>query len=214
MATLTGFSRPSDPINAVDMAAQISAAIGKTVTCDITETDILVTGATISSADTSGIQLAMNAYFYSFFQYGAPLVDNPDMSVNRHNKGISEHAAYTADSAVYALAQRKAWVSGVLKPDSFVYYSKASTASGIVTFYLTNDGTSSGTAVFNNIYADTITVTPYGSSAVYQVSSPVISGDKKSISITVNQVTSVVLGLIQITSAANSIPCNLLVLGD
>lgn len=214
MAILTGFTRPTDPISSIDMASQISTAIGKTVTCEIMPTDIQVTGMTISGADTSAIQSAMTAYFYSFFQYGAPLTDNPDMSSNRHDKGITEHAAYTADTTVLATAQRKAWVSGVLKLNSFVYYSKATTTSGTVTFYLTNDGTSSGTAVFNNIYADSIAISPYGASAVYQISAPIIAGNKKSITATVNQVTSVLVGLLQITSATNGVTCNLLVLGD
>lgn len=130
------------------------------------------------------------------------------------NKVVTSHAALASDNAVLALARRKAWVSGVLKQDSFVYYSKATTVSGSVIFYLTNDGTSSGTAVFSNVYADSITISPYGASAVYQISAPTISGDKKSITATVNQVTSVVLGLVQITAAANAVQCNLLVLGD
>lgn len=109
---------------------------------------------------------------------------------------------------------QKAWVSGLLKAGSFVYYSKAVTASGTATFYITDTGGSGGSAIYSNVYSDTITVTPYGSAALYQVSAPVVSGDKKSISVTVNQVTSVVLGLVTISAAANGIDCRLLVLGD
>lgn len=212
--TLTGFTRPSDPINATDLATQISTALGKTVTIEVTSTDILVTGAGLVSGDSANTQTAITAYFYAYLQTGILTVDNPDMSSNRHDKGITEHAAYMADTAVLATAQRKAWVSGVLKPNSFVYYSKATTSSGGVTFYITDDGTSSGNAVFTNVYADSVTISPYGTSAVYQISAPTVSGDKKSITATVNQVTSVVLGLIQITGASNSVPCTMLVLGD
>lgn len=77
-----------------------------------------------------------------------PMADNSSI-------GVTSHAAYIADTAVLAAAQRKAWVTGVLKPNSFVYYSKANTVSGTVTFYLTDDGTSSGNAVFTDVYADT-----------------------------------------------------------
>lgn len=130
------------------------------------------------------------------------------------SKVVTSHAALTSDNAVLALARRKAWVSGVLKQDSFVYYSKATTSGGNITFYLTNDGTASGTAVFNNVYADSITISPYGTTALYQLSNPVVASDKKSITATVNQVTSVVLGLIQIVTVAAGVQCNLLVLGD
>lgn len=138
------------------------------------------------------------------------LTDNPDMSADRHGIGVSEHAAYTADSA----GQRKAWVTGVLKLGSFSYFASGTTTGGNITFYLTDNGLAGGNAVFTNVYADSITISPYGASAVYQISSPTVSGDKKSITATVNQVTSVVLGLIQIASASNGVACNLLVLGD
>lgn len=127
---------------------------------------------------------------------------------------VTAHAAYTADVGILALARRKAWVKGVLKQDSFVYFSSAVTASGTITFYITSDGTSSGTAVFTNVYVDSITVSPYGASAIYQVSNIVVAGDKKSITATVNQVTSVLVGLLQVTGASNGIACNMLVLGD
>lgn len=131
-----------------------------------------------------------------------------------HTDTVTSHAALTADNTVLALARRKAWVSGVLKNDSFVYYSKSTTISGNVTFYLTDDGTSSGNAVYTNVYVDSITISPYGTSAVYQISAPTVASDKKSISATVNQVTSVLIGLIQSVTVANGVQCNLLCLGD
>lgn len=124
--------------------------------------------------------------------------------------GVTSRAAHEGD----LLTRRKAWVSGTLKNDSFVYYSTSTTNSGTVTFYITDNGLASGNAVFSNVYADSITISPYGTTAVYQISAPTVSGDKKSITATVNQITSVVLGLIQITAVANLVPCNLLVLGD
>lgn len=213
MSTLSGFTRVSDPVVAVDLAAKILADTGKTVTVEITPTDIIVTG-NVSGADQSAIQTSMNNYYYQYFQMGAPLSDNPDMSGARRDKGVSERVAYLADTAVLAAARRKAWVSGVLKNDSFVYYSKATTANGAVTFYLTNDGTANGTPVFTNVYADSVTISPYGAAALYQISNIIVADDKKSITATVNQVSSVVIGLIQVVSAANSIQCNMLCLGD
>lgn len=199
MATLSGFIRPTDPINAVDMAAAISAAIGKTVTVEVSATDILVTGS-ISGGDTASIQTAMTAYQYAYLQYGAPISDIFPMTSGRHDRGVTEAVAYSGDVAT----RRKNYVSGVLKNDSFLYSSKATTnGSGVVTFYLTDDGTSSGNAVFNNVYADSISVAVYGSSANYQPYSPTVSGDKKSITININQATAVLLGAIQLVSAAS-----------
>lgn len=111
-------------------------------------------------------------------------------------------------------APGKSWVSGIEKDGSFAYFSKATTASGIATFYLTDNGLSTGNAVFNHVYADTITITPYGTSALYQMSSPTVVTGNKSITINVSQVTSVLLGLIQSTTAANGIDIRMLVMGD
>lgn len=110
--------------------------------------------------------------------------------------------------------QRKAWVSGVLRVGSFPYFSTAVTSGGIVTFYITDSGLIGGGPVYSSIYVDSITISPYGSAALYQVSGITVAGDRKSISATVNQVTSVLVGLLQVTGASNGISCNLLVLGD
>lgn len=218
MATLSGFTRPTDPINAVDLQDAISIALGKTVTVVVTPTDLQVTGSTLISGDQTATQVAITAYFYAYLQYGAPISDNPTMSSGQHGRGVTESVVAQGDIATYnaaiAYAQRKAWVTGVLKPNSFIYYSKTTTASGVATFYITDDGTATGSAVYTNVYADTITVTPYGTAALYQMSSPAVAGDKKSITVTVSQVTSVLLGLIQSTTAANGVDVRLLVLGD
>lgn len=218
MLTLSGFARPSDPINAVDLQTAVSTALGKTVTVVVTPTDLQVTGSTLVPGDQTATQVAITAYFYAYLQYGASISDNPTMSSTQHGRVVTESVVAQGDIATYnaaiAYAQRKAWVSGVLKPNSFIYYSKATTVSGNVTFYITDDGTATGNVVFTNVYADSVTISPYGSSAVYQISAPTVASDKKSITATVNQVTSVVLGLIQISSVANGVQVNMLVLGD
>lgn len=136
--------------------------------------------------------------------------DNPNMSGDRHDKMVTEHAAYGADSTI----QRKAWVTGVLKLGAFPYLSKATTSGGTATFYITDDGTATGNAVFTNVYADSIAVVVYGTSANYQPFNPVVAGNNKSITISVNQTTSVLLGVLQIVSASNGVDVRLLVLGD
>lgn len=211
MLTLSSFIRPSDPIDAVDMATAISVAIGKTVTVEVTSTDILVTGDSLIAGDKASTQTAMTAYQYAYLQYGAPISDIFPMSGGRHDRGVTEAVALSGDLAT----RRKAYVSGVLKNDSFIYSSKATTnGSGVVTFYITSDGTAQGTAVFNNVYADSISVAVYGSTANYQPYLPTVSGDNKSITVTINQATTVLLGAIQLVSAASSIDCRLYVLGD
>lgn len=210
MATLTGFTRPSDPINAVDIGAAISAAIGKAVTCVVTSTDVQVTGATISGADTSNIQVAINAYQFGYLQYGAPISDIFPMT-STHNVGVTEAVALAGDAAT----RRKSYVSGILKNDSFIYSSKAVTAggSGLITFYITDDGTSSGSAVFTNVYADSISVSGYGSGGQYQASGLTVSSDKKSITATMSQIVPVLV-LTFSAAAANGIECRLYVMGD
>lgn len=198
MPTLSGFTRPTDPIDSVDIATQISTAIGKTVTCIITPTDIQVTGATITNGvDNTAIQIAVTAYVYSFFQYGAPLVDNPDMSSNRHNKGITEHAAYTADTAVLAAANTNSdtktavrfWEGGTFKNgapnagDIIIFTDSIATSGGSATFYPTSDHTSSGTALCSYLSADSFQPNYRDSSAVYAPGVVTVAGNLKSISI-------------------------------
>lgn len=222
MSLLSGFTRPSDPINAVDLAALISTALGKTVTAEITSSDILVNGETLNAQDQAAVQTAINNYFFGYLQYGAPISDITDMSTGRHDRGITERVAYQGDLATYNAATayadgkaRKAYVSGVLKPGAFIYSSKATTNnSGVVTFYLTSDGTANGSGVYSNVYADSISVAVYGSTANYQPYSPTVSNDNKSVTITINQATSVLLGAIQLVSAASGIDCRLYVMGD
>lgn len=136
--------------------------------------------------------------------------DTP-MTADRTTKVVTEHAAYQSD----LLTRRKAWVSGTLKNDSFIYASKAVTAggSGLVTFYITDDGTSSGNAVFTNVYSDTVAVNGYGTGGQYQASGLTVSGDKKSITATMSQLVPVLVVTFS-AAAANGIECRLYVMGD
>lgn len=136
--------------------------------------------------------------------------DSP-MTLDRTDKVVTEHAALQGD----LLTRRKAWVSGVLKNDCFIYSSKASTAggSGLVTFYITDDGTSSGNAVFTNVYADSISVGGYGTGGQYQASGLTVAGDNKSITATISQLVPILVVTFSAT-AANGIECRLYVMGD
>lgn len=132
------------------------------------------------------------------------------MTAQRMDKVVTEKTAYLGDLAT----RRKIWVSGVLKNDAVLYISKATTSAGSATFYLTDDGTSGGNAVFSAIHSDSIAVVIYGSAASYQPFTPTVSGDNKSVTISVNQVTSIIgLSLIYV-SASNGVDCRLYATGD
>lgn len=123
---------------------------------------------------------------------------------------ISEAAALRGDLAT----RRKAYVSGVLKNDCFIYSSKAMTIGGVATFYITDDGTSTGNAVFTNVYPDSVSVVAYGSTANYQVFNPVVAEDNKSIAVNLDQATTVLFGTIQLVAASDGIDCRMYVMGD
>lgn len=127
--------------------------------------------------------------------------------------GVTSHAALTADLAVGALDNKAQTPSGVAT-GAWGYFNKASTnSSGIATIYLTSDGTSGGTAVFGTVYEDGIIAMPVGSTSNYQVVSVVLSGDKKSVAVAVNQLGSVALGLVNVTSAAAGVEVRAVVWG-
>lgn len=111
--------------------------------------------------------------------------------------------------------RRKGWVNGQMVNGITPYVQSATTnASGQATLWLTDNGTSTGNAVFQTIYADGIIIIAYGSGNNYQVYNPVISADKKSITVSVNQQGAVILGLISMTSAAAGVTVRGIILGS
>jgi len=136
--------------------------------------------------------------------------DNPDMSPSRSAFIPTEYAAYNADLRV----RRKGWVSGVLIQDLTPYLGHGSTnASGVATIYLTDDNTSTGNAVFSSIYTDGIVAMPVGVTSNYQVTDVTVAANRKSLTVTVNQLGSVILGLVNVTSAASGVEVKAIVMG-
>lgn len=116
--------------------------------------------------------------------------------------GVTSHAALMADTAVAALSN-KVHSGSTIDTGAWPILRKASTnSSGVATIYLTADGTSGTAAAFTTVYEDGIIVMPVGAANNYQVASVVLSGDKKSIAITVNTLSTVVLSLVTVTTAA------------
>lgn len=211
-STFSGFTRPADPIDATQLATKISTDIGKTVLAVVTSTDVLITGGTLVSGDGTGIQNSMNTYFYIGLQYGAAMYADDDGTM-------------AADSGVHIPTQRAVVnylgansdhirTGGGLISGAIPYLLKGVTnASGIATLYITGDGTSTGTAVFSTVYEDGILAMPIGATSNYQVLGIVLSGDKKSIAVSVNQLGSVILGLVNVTSAAAGVEVRAVVVG-
>lgn len=111
-------------------------------------------------------------------------------------------------------ASLKAYVSGTLKTGAFPLLVKATTnSSGVATMYLTDNGLSSGNAVFTEVFTDGLLPVPVGASSNYQVTGTTVSGDKKTLTVNVNQLGSVVLGLINVTTAASGVEVRALVIG-
>lgn len=147
-----------------------------------------------------------------------PISNDPDMSQNRTDMAISEHAAYTNDSAIENQVVGKAnivhthVIADVTGLDSFLadkagkddyqFYSNGSrvkpikeysgsavSTSGQFTFYLTSDGTSTGTAIFTSSViigtANLVILDPAGGS--YREGSYTLSADKKSLTVAVKK---------------------------
>lgn len=108
----------------------------------------------------------------------------------------------------------KLYKSGVLKTLPKVYITSAVISGGSVVFYLTDDGTSNGIPVFNNVYKESLNWWIDDASNQYQLGGYTLSGDNKSITLNVNKLGSVLLGILQFITGANGVTVNLTVWGD
>lgn len=79
--------------------------------------------------------------------------------------------------------------SGTTKQGTFPYVSSAAVAggAGVVRFYLTDDGTSSGNAVFETIDSDSVQIQVVNSSALYVPSAVSVDASNKYIDVTMKQ---------------------------
>lgn len=106
------------------------------------------------------------------------------------------------------------YLAGTLKSNAKMLVVTATTSSGNVVFNLTTNNSPTGTALFTNVYLDAIQVEAYSTGAVLLFGAPTLAGDKKTISFPVNQVTAVLLGLLNIVTASNGITARLMIVGD
>lgn len=83
----------------------------------------------------------------------------------------------------------KAYEGTTLRSNAFMIIKSASVASGVAVFHLTNDGLSTGTALFpNGVIQDSITLNVNDSSASYQMSWA-FSNSNKTLTVTTNKLT-------------------------
>lgn len=128
---------------------------------------------------------------------------------------VDSQDAMTMNSAMATAAGiPRVWVNGSQKSSVWEYHSSATVSGGTVTFYLTDNGLSTGNAVFTNIYLESLNLIVYSNASQYQFSSPTIAGNKKSITVTIGALGTVILGIVQFVSAANGTTVYLQVKGD
>lgn len=101
----------------------------------------------------------------------------------------STYALTPADVIFEYPAGSKLYVGATEKFDAFVTVMSAAIAggAGLVTFHPTDDGTGSGNALYSEIEVDSINAYIFDNAALYAIGSPTVSGDKKTITMTVNK---------------------------
>lgn len=193
MATLTGFTRPSDPINSDDLANGISAAISKTVSVIVTPTDVQVTGSSLLSGDQTNVQTAITAYFYAYLQYAAPISDNPAMSSSQHGRGVTESVVAQGDIATYnaaiaAVGTSKTavryYLNGTVQNgtpvtgDIVEWIVTGTTSAGNIVFYVSVGSVSGGAAICSSLFTDSIQTNFIDSTGIYAQGSPTVTSNK------------------------------------
>lgn len=134
---------------------------------------------------------------------------DPNFTANSNNLVATQQAVDTSIKA----NRRKAFVNGVMVNGITPYLAKATTSAGAATLWLTDNGTSTGNAIFTTIYSEGIVINAYGTGNNYQVYNVAIAADKKSVTCNVNQMAGAVLGLVNVTSAANGVDVRGIILG-
>lgn len=79
------------------------------------------------------------------------------------------------------------YVNGNAMSDGRLFNATSTTSGGNVIFYLTDTGTSGGTAVFATVIIDSLMLTAVSSTLPVSYGTPNLSGDKKTLTIPVYQ---------------------------
>lgn len=124
----------------------------------------------------------------------AAMLDAPNMYSDDHNKIPTVHLAYQADLLILATANSKTavrfWDNGTFlngspnTGDMIVFTdSIAIASSGNAVFNLTNDHTSTGTALCSSIISDSCVANFVDNTGVYSQGVPTIAGSLKTVTI-------------------------------
>jgi len=88
-------------------------------------------------------------------------------------------------------------------------------SGGSATFYLTDNGLAGGNAVFPNaVFKETANFWIDNATTQFQFGNFTVSPDRKTLTVTVNQIGSVLLGLLQFVGAANGVTVHLRIEGN
>lgn len=127
----------------------------------------------------------------------------------------------TAVSDLGADVSKKANVviAGVMKDKPRVWADQVTVSGGNAVFYLTDDRTATGNAVFSNVAMESIQLTVLDDTAPAAVGTPTLSANKKTLTVPVKRAAGINVSLVGLTllgvpSAANGAKVNLLCLGD
>jgi hypothetical protein len=213
MATLTGFTRLADPIDADGLSKKITTDISIAVLAEMQpDYTVSVTG-NITETNRSAIQTSINGYVYPKNPNNLvtlSMIDpDPSFSADSNNVIPTQKAVDTSIKQ----NRRKAYVSGVMVNGIIPYLCKTAVTNGAATLWLTDNGLSTGNAIFSTIYPEGIVINAYGTGNNYQVYNVAVAADKKSITCNVNQMAGAILGLVNVTSAANGVDVRGIVLG-
>lgn len=87
----------------------------------------------------------------------------------------------------YAAAQCSIYVNGKYYALPRDYTTSSTVQNGVATFYLTDDGTANGNAVYSEVFLGTVDCKVRDAGALYQQGLPTLSTDKKTLTVPINR---------------------------
>jgi len=114
------------------------------------------------------------------------------------------------------IAQVPTWyVNNIASKGKKIYKGYATTSGGTAVFNLTLEGTSNGTAIFSTVDTDRgLMWAPDETTASVLISFASLSANKKVLTLNVSELSTVLLGIIQISAASNGRKIRVEVVGD
>lgn len=98
----------------------------------------------------------------------------------------------------------RAWQNGTRRVGVREVCASATVSSGVATFYLTDTGAAGGNALFGTaVFKESANFWVESTAIQYQYGNYTLSGDRKTLTVNVTQLGSVLLGIIQFVAAAN-----------